>query len=242
MTVSCKNMKTTKGTKMNAMSGNAVMSVSRVIALGALVACGVQANDRVPLEIEFPPPLTMGTPVPVNAPNLEPLDAEQKRPPVMIPASAKNVALNKTVTSSDEWPIIGELEYVTDGIKEGDEGNYVELGPGLQWVQIDLGKPHAIYAIAAWRFFSQDRAYHDVIVQVCSDPAFETGVVTLFNNDHDNSSGLGVGKDKAFIETNRGRIIPVDGAVAQYVRLYSSGNTANQMNHYIEVEVFGVEP
>ena len=26
---------------------------------------------------------------------------------------------------------------------------------------------------------------------------------------------------------------------ARYVRLYSNGNTANDLNHYVEVEVFG---
>jgi hypothetical protein len=25
----------------------------------------------------------------------------------------------------------------------------------------------------------------------------------------------------------------------QYVRLYSNGNTANDMNHYIQVEIYG---
>jgi len=29
------------------------------------------------------------------------------------------------------------------------------------------------------------------------------------------------------------------GARARYVRLYSRGNSANELNHYVEVEVFG---
>ena len=29
------------------------------------------------------------------------------------------------------------------------------------------------------------------------------------------------------------------GAKGRYVRLYSSGNTSNDMNHYVEVEVYG---
>ena len=213
-----------------------------MMLIGGLATSRVHADGQVPLETELPPPLTMGTPVPVNAPNLEPEDAWRSRPPVMVPENAANVALNKTVTSSDEWPIIGELEYITDGIKEGDEGNYVELGPGLQWVQIDLEQPYAIHAIAVWRFFSQDRAYHDVIIQTSNDPDFTSDVNTHFNNDHDNSAGFGVGTDKAFIESHRGQVVPVDGVVARFVRLYSRGNTANEMNHYIEVEVFGVEP
>jgi hypothetical protein len=29
------------------------------------------------------------------------------------------------------------------------------------------------------------------------------------------------------------------GTKGRYVRLYSNGSTANEMNHYIEVEVYG---
>ena len=66
-----------------------------------------------------------------------------------------------------------------------------------------------------------------------------TGVTTIFNNDHDNTSGLGIGKDKEYIETNEGRLMDPRGVKARYVRLYSNGNTSNDMNHYVEVEVYG---
>ena len=52
----------------------------------------------------------------------------------------ENVALNKPVTSSEEEIIIGTLGQVTDGDKECQEESYVALGPGPQWVQIDLGE------------------------------------------------------------------------------------------------------
>jgi hypothetical protein len=29
------------------------------------------------------------------------------------------------------------------------------------------------------------------------------------------------------------------GAKGRFIRLFSNGNTSNEMNHYIEVEVFG---
>jgi hypothetical protein len=65
-------------------------------------------------------------------------------------------------------------------------------------------------------------------------------VKTIFNNDADNSDGLGAGKDPAYIETNQGRLMPVKEPVqGRYVRLYSNGNTSNPSNHYIEVEVYG---
>jgi hypothetical protein len=71
------------------------------------------------------------------------------------------------------------------------------------------------------------------------DPAFKTGVVTVFNNDHDNSSKLGLGKDKEYIEVAEGKLFDPKGAKGRYVRLYSNGNTTNDLTHYVEVEVYG---
>ena len=71
------------------------------------------------------------------------------------------------------------------------------------------------------------------------DPEFLTGVTTVFNNDSDNSAGLGAGKDRAYIESYEGKLIRITGATGRYVRLYSNGNSTNKLNHYIEVEVFG---
>jgi hypothetical protein len=34
-------------------------------------------------------------------------------------------------------------------------------------------------------------------------------------------------------------LIEGKGATGRYVRLYSNGNTSDELNHYIEVEVFG---
>ncbi|MFZ9920920.1 MAG: hypothetical protein ACO3FQ_07160, partial [Terrimicrobiaceae bacterium] len=83
-------------------------------------------------------------------------------------------------------------------------------------------------------------AYHDVVVQISNDPAFASGVTTVFNNDFDNSASLGAGTDAPYIETQYGLLIPVSSVKGRYVRLYSQGNTSSDMNHYIEVEVFGV--
>ena len=162
-----------------------------------------------------------------------------ERKPLMVPSDVELVSDGKDVTSSDDWPIIGELEFLTDGDKDADEGYYVELGPELQWVQIDLEASKEIFAIALWHYHSQARAYHDVIVQISDDPDFGSGVKTVFNSDHDNSAGLGRGKDKAYIETHEGKLIEVDGVSGQYVRFYSNGNSTDTMNHYIEAQVFG---
>ncbi len=196
------------------------------------------AQDKVPLKIDLPKPLFVGTPRPLQLANLEKPRAG-RRPEIMVPAGTVNLSQGQPVTSSDPLPVIGELTYLTDGDKAGTEGTYVELGPGTQWVQIDLGASATIEAIVAWHFHSQARAYHDVVVQVSDSEDFSSGVKTLYNNDDDNSSSLGAGKDPAYIETFEGRLIEAKGAKGRYVRLYSNGNTSDELNHYIEVEVYG---
>jgi len=196
------------------------------------------APKLVPLDIKLPKPMFVGTPQNIRVSNLEkPLG--KPRPPFLAPVGTKNVAFEKPVTSSDEEPIIGEIEMITDGDREAADGSYVELGPFLQNVTIDLGAKYEIYAILLWHFHKQARVYFDVIVQVADDPDFITNVGTPFNNDHDNSSGLGIGSDMHYVETSEGKLIDAKGVKARYVRLHSNGNSSNELNHYIEVEVFG---
>jgi hypothetical protein len=204
--------------------------------LGATAFAG--APGKVPLAVEYPKPLFAGTPRPISLSNLEPAGA--KRPDILVSAESKLLSRGKKVTSSDSLPVIGELSFITDGDKTGIDGAYVELGPNTQWVQVDLGASAKIDAVAMWHFHSQARVYHDVVVQISDDPEFKKGVKTIFNNDDDNSSKLGKGGDKSYVETNHGRVLPADGATGRYVRLYSNGNTSDELNHYCEIEVFGV--
>jgi hypothetical protein len=203
-----------------------------------IFAAAARAEDKVPLKTELPPPLFVGTPVPINIPNLEP-PIRGKRPDFMIPVGTTNLALGKKVTSSASDPVVGTLDLITDGDKAGDEGSWVELDPGKQWVQIDLGKEANIYAVIVWHFHSQQRVYHDVAVQISDDPNFQKDVTTIFNDDAGNELGLGAGKDLAYIETYLGKLIDAKGTKGRYIRLYSNGNTTNKLNHYIEVEVWG---
>jgi hypothetical protein len=208
------------------------------VAAALLAATTLLAQDKVPLKTDLPKPLFVGTPVPINVPNLEPAQ-KGKRPDFLVPAGTENLAKGKKVTTSAGDPVIGSLDLITDGDKEGDEGSWVELDPGKQWVQIDLEKESDIYALMVWHFHSQARVYFDVVVQISDDPTFSKDVTTIFNADANNELGLGVGKDLAYIETYEGKLIDVKGVKGRYVRLYSKGNTTSKMNHYIEVEVFG---
>jgi hypothetical protein len=209
-----------------------------IILLSLALIGAARAEDRVPLKIDLPKPLFSGTPRPITVSNLEPQQAGSPAP-LMVPVGTILLSRNKPVTASDSSPVIGDLTLVTDGDKSGDEGSYVELGPGVQWVQVDLGAADRLAAVAVWHYHSQARVYHAVVVQASNDPAFKTGVTTLFNNDDTNLDGLGKGADYAYVETYRGRVIDAKGVTARYVRLYSNGNTSDDLNHYIEVEVYG---
>jgi hypothetical protein len=191
-----------------------------------------------PLEIELPKPMFISEPRCKNVPNLE-KPSGKPRPSFLAPVGTKNVALGKAVCSTDKKPVIGHIEMVTDGRKEGIERDYFELHPGLQSVTVDLGKRHSIYAVLFWHNTRHRWVYYDVVVQVADDPDFTMNVRTLFNNDVDNSTGLGIGKDMHYVETSEGKLIDAHDTEASYVRLFSNGNTANDFNHYAEVEVYG---
>jgi len=208
---------------------NKLLSLLSVTLLAT--AINAPAQVKVPLQTDLPKPLFVGTPVPIDVPNLEP-KLTGKRPDFLVPAGTTNLAKGKKVTASDNEPVVGTLDLVTDGDKEGDEGSWVELAPGKQWVQIDLEKPAEIAAILVWHFHSQERVYRDVVVQVSNDATFSQGVTTIY----DNSSA---GTDRPYIETYQGKLIDARSVKGRYVRLYSHGNTTDKMNHYIEVEVWG---
>jgi hypothetical protein len=196
------------------------------------------APNTQALELQLPKPLFVGTPKNIKSTNLEkPLPG--KRPIYQVPVGTVILSAGRNVTSSDQAPIIGSLELLTDKIKEGSDESIIELGPGKQYVQIDLGKPAQLAALIVWHYHQDARVYRDVVVQVAEDQDFITGVTTVFNNDDDNSSGLGVGKDKEYLETYEGKLLDCKGAKGRYVRLYSNGNTSNDANHYIEAEVYG---
>jgi hypothetical protein len=213
-----------------------IIIFSSVLLMGIVQLIPAQEVKR--LKIQYPTPMYVGTPKDLKVERLE-QEYEISTPNLLVPEGTVNLALNKLVECSDAYPIMGEPELITDGDKEATDGSYIELDVGPQNISIDLEEPCTIYAIALWHYHKKARVYHDVVVQVADDPDFVVNVTTLFNNDHDNSLGLGAGEDPHYIETNKGRLIDARGIIGRYVRLYSQGNTDNNMNHYIEVEVHG---
>jgi hypothetical protein len=195
------------------------------------------AGNVTAITFVTPPATYTGTPRQIRDTTARPWKA---RPKIYLPKGAQVVSKGKTVTSSDDFPIIGTLSMITDGVKEGTEGSWVELGPGPQWIQIDMGKPTTLYGVLLWHYFGESRVYRDVVVQASNDADFVTGVTTLYNNDGDNSSGMGIGKDIEYYEHNTGQWIQfAKPQKARYLRLYSRGNTSDPQNQYIEAEVWG---
>jgi hypothetical protein len=226
------------------MLGAAILSLPMLVAAqapGAAQAPPAAGQKLVPIPIVLPQPVFEGTPRNMKVPNLE-KPRWKAREPFLAPEGVKNVARRKTVVSSDANPIVGELSMITDGDRSGEEGAFVELGPGKQHVTVDLGAPHEIYAVLFWHYHNSPRVFFDVVVQIADDPGFTKNVRTLMNNDHDNTSGFGAGTDMNYVETSEGRLVDGRGAIARYVRLFSNGNDANDLNHYVEVEVFGRPP
>jgi len=213
-----------------------VCTLLSAVILGTYAAG--QGPGKEELKLTLPKPMFIGTPTNIKSPNLEVITGKP-RGPYFVPVGTKLLSLKRPIRSSDMQPVIGELTMLTDGEKEGGDGYFVELGPGKQWVQVDLGAPYALHAILVWHYHSQARVYRDVVVQLSDDRDLLKGVTTVFNNDHDNTAGLGIGTDKEYIEVAEGRLIDPKGAKGRYVRFYSNGNTSNDLNHYIEVEVYG---
>jgi len=190
------------------------------------------------LPIVLPRPIYISTPVSfASVPNLE-KPRGRARPPFYAPRGAVLVSKGKPVTGSDNEPILGELEMITDGDKEAVDGSYVEMGPSKQFITIDLEAEYEIYTVVVWHHHSMFRVYFDVIGQVSTDKDF-SDAKTIFNNDRDNTSGMGIGQDPHYVETSEGRLIDAKGIKGRFIRFYSNGNSSNDLNHYIEIEVWG---
>jgi len=157
----------------------------------------------------------------------------------MIPADVIAIAPGSKVTSSDTNASADALAKIIDGNKDASDRSIIFLRKGTQWVQLDLGGPHEVFALVVWHAHNAAKVYHDVIVQVANDALFNENVRLLFNNDNDNTSGLGAGTDHEYFETCEGKLINANGIEARYIRFYSRGSTESALNEYTEIEVYG---
>jgi len=220
----------------------AVLTVSLAVPYLVAVQQAVAAagKDLAPLVLKLPSPTAKGTPddLPKGA-NVEEY-TDRPPPPFLAPKGVVNVALAKKVTSSLEKLYTGTLSQITDGKKEPDEDQVVEMKKGVQWVQLDLEKVYPLYAIALWHDHRYIQVFHGVVVQAADDAEFTKNVRTIFNNDFENTAKLGTGKDKEYFETIYGKIIDPKGIQARYLRFYSRGSSMTAYNNYQEIEVYAL--
>ena len=183
---------------------------------------------------------------PYPVPNTNPpwYEPSPKTPPVLkVPKGSVNLAANKPVTSSDIDPVCGKLEQLTDGNKSEYAESYVEIGPGKQYVQIDLQTNATIYAIWVWHNYAwvpDAFVPRDVVVQTNTDSTFTNNVDTVFNSDKDNSLGFGKGNDMPFGTSKFGKLIHVNAVSARFVRVYGRGDYTSEMTRFVEIEVYGL--
>jgi len=217
------------------------VSLANLLIVPALLAedAAKPAGDLVPLALKLPAPGFKGTPkdVETNA-FTEPL-SDKPRPAMMVPSGLKNLAPGSKITCSDKTAASDALAKVVDGDKEASDQSIIFLRKGTQYIQLDFGSPQELYAAVVWHAHNSAKIYHDVIVQVANDPDFIDKPQILYNNDRDNTSGLGVGTDREYFETHEGRLINMKGVKARYVRFYSKGSTESALNEYTEIEVYG---
>ena len=214
------------------------------LAVALLGTTGALAEDSaksglVPLNLKLPAPAFKGTPkdVPLSS-FVEPL-SDKPRPAMMVPPGLKNLAPSATLSSSDKNATSDMLAKIVDGDKEAADQSIIFIRKGAQWVQMDFGSPQDIYAIVIWHAHNSAKVYHAVVVRAADNPDFTENVRTIFNNDQENSSGLGAGTDREYFETNEGKLIDAKGIKARYLRFYSKGSTESALNEYTEIEVYG---
>lgn len=193
-----------------------------------------------PLKLKLPAPSLGSGPLDLPiGPHIEPLPVTP-REPFLVSAGVTNLALGKPVTTSVETPLRGTFGMLTDGKKEAFDFDLVEIAEGVQWVQVDLQAQQAIYAIVVWHNHYRPSLVRSVVVQAADDAHFTNNVRTLFNNDHNNLTGLGMGTDKQYFETHEGKLIDAKGIKARYLRFYSNGSNKSPLNAFQEIEVWGL--
>lgn len=224
--------------EVNAISGATVTSLAVQHALRDAAADILAAETLVPLELTYPRPVRFATPTPPPGSSASPPPRQPHATP-QVPAGTKMLSRGAAVSADEPAPLLGEWTQITDGEVAAQPGSVVEFGPGPAWVQIDLGEPCRIALIRVWHDYARPHVYKDVVVRLAADADFTRNVTTLFNNDRDNSLGLGAGTDTEYFETFFGRLIDAGNARGRYLRLDSAGRYADDMNHLVEVEVFG---
>lgn len=143
-------------------------------------------------------------------------------------------------TSSTSSAVAGELAKITNG----DNNSWCDLGgSGPHEVTVDLGVVKTLRQIKVWGLFHNTRMYSDRIVRISENGS---DWYTIFNNDSDNSAGVGIGTHSEYIETQDGKVFTIPDINAQYIQVWSGDDNLGGNATLVEIEAFesivSVEP
>ncbi len=198
---------------------------------------------KVKLEPEFPRLLYTAAPSPPPGwKEVEnPAITWKRKDNVVISEGCRLLSHRCPVTVSDPAPL-GDPACVTDGVRSSEDGNMIDMAPGKQWVQIDLGVSCEVHCLWLWLCHKQPWvSCRNVIVQVSDDAVYSSngrGTIVL-NADRDGSEGMGKGTDMDWEETINGRPVTFPPARGRYIRVWTNGRTLDDCNIFTEVAVYG---
>lgn len=152
-----------------------------------------------------------------------------------VPVVSANVALGKSIVLDPEYEP-ERYVYATDG---DTSSAFYTSANGKTSLTMDLGAEYIIDRVKMWHY-TDGRTYHDVIIQFSNDPDFEKDVITVFNNDHDNTCGQGEGTDEEYAESPDGKEFTFEKITARYFRTWLNGSDANPYGQWQEIEIYGV--
>ncbi len=200
-------------------------------------------TKKAKLEPERPKQLTTASPAPPPGWPGENIDFEswKRYRNVVIAEGCRLLSHHCPVKVSDP-EILGDPQWITDGVRSSEDGNFVDMAPGKQWMLIDLGASREIHCVWLWLNHKIPWvSYKDVIVQITDQPDAPgaPGTVTVLNTDTDGSSGIGKGIDSGWVEDIHGRPITFPPVKGRYVKVWTNGRTSDDVNHFTEVAVYG---
>lgn len=131
----------------------------------------------------------------------------------------------------------GQAGRVSDGLFGQSHSDYASVTDNN--AVLDLGGQYYIGGLNVWHYFEDARRYHDVVFEIADNPTFHDSTI-VFNNDADNSLGLGAGSDDEYTERPFGKLVQFAPVPGRYVRLWTHGNSVNRFDHLTEVELYGV--
>ena len=151
----------------------------------------------------------------------------------------RNVAFGRSVSQSGDAEYDADSSKATDGNLRNGAWDIAPAENQTRYAQVDIGEPWNIDSLRVWHEARDDRRvrYKDVVFRLSTTADFSRDVTTVFNNDLDDSAGLGRGGDGEYDETETGKIVHFPPTRARYIRLYSHGNLYDVQNRLSEVMV-----